>query len=87
MGSEIIDIGAGHSQSEPNNKFWMVWNPSGSSARYRHKTEESARTEAQRLARQAPTDCFIVLEAIARYEAAPPINTTELDTPIGDDAA
>jgi hypothetical protein len=68
------------------NKFWMVWNPNGHSPSYKHPTEQSARAEATRLARISPSDHFYVLEAKARIEAAPPINTTELDVAIGGDA-
>ena len=64
--------------AQPVNKFWLVWNPQGHSPHYRHLTEESARTEAARLARCSPTDHFYVLEAKSRFEAAPPITTIEL---------
>lgn len=80
MYREIVEIhpDACERAGESNSKFWLVWNPNGSSPRFRHLTMESAQTEAQRLARQSPSDCFIVLEAIARYEAAPPVQETPL---------
>lgn len=47
-------------------KFWMVIKASGAgsgSTQKRHGTENSARDEAERLARQYPGEEFVILEA------------------------
>lgn len=44
-------------------KFWMVWNPEGGPPTYKHPTEQSAITEAERLAMNNPRATFVVLEA------------------------
>jgi hypothetical protein len=41
--------------------FWMVWNERGHAPTYKHETLQSARTEAERLARNNPTHVFHVL--------------------------
>lgn len=46
------------------NQFWMVWNPNRNQPVYRHDTEASAETEAERLARLNPGEQFFVLEAV-----------------------
>lgn len=47
-------------------RFWIVWNPkSPRPPTYRHRSEESARDEAERLARLNPGQEFIVLGAVA----------------------
>ncbi len=51
--------------------YWMVWNPAGCSPRVRHLTEESARVEAERLARANVGHCFIVLKAVAQCRVRP----------------
>lgn len=43
-------------------KFWMVWNERGHAPTYKHETELSAKTEAERLARLNPGHMFHVLE-------------------------
>lgn len=43
------------------NTFWLVWNPAGGAPTFQHNTEESARTEASRLARSNPGLKFYVL--------------------------
>lgn len=44
--------------------FWLVWCPTGSAPpSYRHGSEESALSEAERLARAAPNAKFYVLRA------------------------
>lgn len=45
-------------------KFWIVWNPSGAPATYKHPTAASAEKEAERLARQSPSCMFVVMEAV-----------------------
>ncbi len=44
--------------------FWMVWNPDGRAPTYRHTSEVSATTEAERLARANPKQTFVVLESV-----------------------
>lgn len=43
--------------------FWMVWNPDGNAPRYKHRTEEAAFAEAERLARTNKGQVFVVLES------------------------
>ncbi|WP_144154488.1 hypothetical protein [Paraburkholderia sp. BCC1885] len=44
--------------------FWLVWSPTGvRPPKYRHATERSAVTEAERLAREHRGQLFVVLEA------------------------
>lgn len=45
-------------------QFWMVLG--NGEPQYRHETEESARTEAERLARQCPGHEFYVLQAVGK---------------------
>lgn len=45
------------------NKFWMVLGTG--TPTYRHHSADSARNEAERLARQFPGETFVVLESIA----------------------
>jgi hypothetical protein len=44
--------------------FWLVWNPQGSNPRYQHETEQSAISEAERLAKVNPGETFVVLESV-----------------------
>jgi hypothetical protein len=48
--------------------FWMIWNPMGHAPTYKHVTPESARAEAQRLARMNPGSEFYVLRAEAKCQ-------------------
>ena len=48
--------------------FWFVWCPTARPPQYRHETEQSAKTEAQRLARTYPGSRFVVLESVCAYE-------------------
>lgn len=41
--------------------FYVVWNPQGRTPTYKHSTEELARTEAERLARNNPGQQFYVM--------------------------
>lgn len=45
--------------------FWMIWNPYGHAPTHKHITVESARAEAERLARLNPGVTFYVLQAVA----------------------
>lgn len=44
--------------------FWFVWNPGGRNPAFRHRSEESAVDEAERLARNNPGETFVVLESV-----------------------
>lgn len=44
--------------------FWMIWSPSGHPPTHRHQTYESARVEAERLARSVPGSEFFILQAV-----------------------
>ncbi len=48
-----------------SNQFWMVWNPARNQPTHRHASEQSAITEAERLARLNRGEQFYVLEAVA----------------------
>ncbi len=43
------------------NPFWLVWNPVGGPPTYKHPSLESAKAEAERLARLYPGQSFFVL--------------------------
>lgn len=45
-------------------QFWLVWNPEGRAPTYQHDSEESARSEAERLAKLNPGQSFYVLETV-----------------------
>lgn len=46
--------------------FWLVWSPTGARPpKHRHLSEQSAITEAERLARAHRGQLFVVLEATA----------------------
>jgi hypothetical protein len=46
--------------------FWLVWSPTGARPpKHRHLSEQSATTEAERLAREHRGQLFVVLESIA----------------------
>ncbi len=44
---------------------WFVWNPKGNVPKFLHSSEHAARVEAERLARQAPGETFMVLMSVA----------------------
>ena len=48
--------------------FWMVWCEDGFAPTVRHNAEQSARQEAERLARKSPGQRFCVLQLIAACE-------------------
>lgn len=52
--------------ADPIPPFWLVWNPSGRSPVYEHPSYESARHEAERLARGNAGNRFYVLAPCAR---------------------
>ena len=43
-------------------RFWLVWNHNGGVPTVQHETAQSAKTEAERLARNNPGQQFHVLE-------------------------
>lgn len=47
-----------------NGKFWLVWKEHGSAPTFKHESLYSARSEAERLARQMPGAAFHVLEVV-----------------------
>ena len=44
--------------------FWLVWNDRGGAPTYKHDTEQSARNEAERLARINQGQSFHVLRVV-----------------------
>jgi len=46
-------------------QYFYVFNPNGNAPKYRHSTELSARTEAERLAKLCPSQSFEVLAIVA----------------------
>lgn len=54
--------------SEPNNFFWVVWQPEHGPFTYRHPSHESAKGEAQRLARVNPGKRFYLLQCYGYLE-------------------
>jgi hypothetical protein len=61
-----------------NQPFWMVWSEHGRAPTYKHVTVQSARAEAERLARKNPGSKFHVLAALGHctFNA---VNWTEVD--------
>ncbi len=64
--------------------FWMVWNPKDRTPTVKHETEESAKCEAERLAKlpQSNGATFFVLKAtsmVRKYE--PPVTWEDLMEP------
>lgn len=62
--------------------YWIVMRTTGAgwqpSAFYRHDTEESARTEAKRLARKNDGNEFTVFRSVCEIEVKPlPVEVTE----------
>lgn len=45
--------------------FYVVWNPTHGNPRYRHMRFDAAKTEAERLAKNHPTQEFYVLKAMS----------------------
>lgn len=57
--------------------FWMVWNPNGRMPWFQHWTEQSANSEADRLAIACPGEKFFVLCA-ERWMVKTEVQVTEL---------
>lgn len=49
---------------EPQQPFWLVWNEKANAPTFKHATFESARAEAERLARVYQNCRFHVLQAM-----------------------
>jgi hypothetical protein len=45
-------------------KFWLVWNEANGLPTYKHDSEQSARSEAERLAKNRQGEEFHVLELV-----------------------
>lgn len=68
--------------NQSHEKFYFVWNPNGSTPKYRHFSEVAARTEAARLAGMNPGQEFIVLESLCSCEAKPAEFTDHIEPEI-----
>ncbi|MET3790679.1 hypothetical protein [Aquamicrobium terrae] len=51
-----------------NERFWMVYGAGQGAPTARHKSFDSARTEAERLARMVPGVRFFILETVGAVE-------------------
>lgn len=47
--------------------FYLVWRVGGRAPTYVHRTYQGAEAEAKRLAREVPTEDFVVLGAISAW--------------------
>jgi hypothetical protein len=65
-----------------NDPFWMVWSERGHAPTYKHDSNRSATSEAERLARTNPGERFYVLRAM-RYVERHDVIRVELN--IGDE--
>ena len=61
-----------------NETFFVVWQPESGNPTYRHRTYESAKAEAERLADISPRRDFYVLQAMSK-SAKVSVVTTPLD--------
>ena len=50
---------------EKRKAYYLVWNPQTGYIKHKHKYSSSAKTEAERLARQHQGQEFVVLKAVA----------------------
>ena len=55
-----------------NGDFWMIWNVHGRAPTFAHSSLGNAEAEAQRLARIAPGNTFVVLKALHAFKVADP---------------
>jgi len=55
-------------------KFWMIWNPGNMQPRVQHESLESAKLEAERLARKHPGEDYIVLESVGKARCELPVD-------------
>lgn len=56
--------------------FWLVWRENGSGPTHKHDSEESARKEAERLARKEPDAIFCVMSLVAACRKTPVVQWT-----------
>lgn len=49
-------------------KFWFVWNPARNLPAHKHTTFNSAKFEAERLARANAPEKFIILESLGEVQ-------------------
>lgn len=54
---------------QPEEQFYLVWNPQGRNPQCRHSYKDKAKDEAKRLAAQNPGQAFYVLHAISVAKA------------------
>lgn len=59
--------------------FWFVWNTNGRAPAFKHETAESAKTEAQRLARAHRGEEFIILQAVGGAVLKDPVEEIKFD--------
>ena len=60
-------------------KFWMVWSEKSNETSHRHDTPQSARAEAERLAKTFPGVRFFVLGAEGFAAVPNPVKWEEID--------
>lgn len=53
--------------NEQNQPFFLIWNPDGKSPTVKHQTFQSARREAERLARNNRGHRFIVMASMEAF--------------------
>lgn len=58
-------------------EFWCVWTKKGHKPRFVHETEESARTEAARLAEKNPGAKYIVMRAYEKVHVPAVVEVAE----------
>jgi hypothetical protein len=66
---------------QPNEQFWVVWNPRGGVPVVIHNTNTSAVREAERLAVLNPGQRFYVLKGL-RYAETQPVPSIIRELPI-----
>lgn len=85
LGCSVDGLFAPSPAGEPEHRlgrFWMVHGIGQGVPRYTHRTQESARQEARRLAGVYPEITFVVLESTTAYRSeAPKINQFEIVEP------
>jgi hypothetical protein len=59
--------------------FWIIWNPAANRPTVMHETLDSAKKEAERLAKLNPGQRFVVLKSIEFCEVHNPVKWTKTD--------
>lgn len=63
-------------------KFWMVWVVGNTGPRHQHRSIESARREAERLASECTESPVVVLEVVGvAQKSRPPVEWGEVSAP------